>query len=127
MARPAGSQRSWAVLLAGPAVGSAHFFLVYLAAEASCAEGWRLLSTATLRALILATTAGAVAVLAVLALLAAIGPRRRAGARTAAGGPPPGEVDENRRFMAVAAATLAGLFVVFVLFVGAPAVGSSLC
>jgi len=114
----------WVVFLAGPVIGSGYFFLVYLAAEATCAQGLQLFATTTLRVIILAATAASAA--------AAIGYgwraqrlRRETFDANDDGGE--GRLAENRRFMGSAGLMLAGLFVLFVLLVGAPAIGSTLC
>lgn len=102
----------WAALLAGPIVGMAYFWLVYLVAEVACAEDLALVSSTGLGILIAAATAAGAAVL----LLYAWRARQLVTAD-----------DENQRFMATTALMVIGLFVLFVLFVVAPAIGSSLC
>ena len=120
----------WAVLLAGPIVGTAYFFLVYLLAEVSCAEETALLSTRTLRLVIVAAAVVAAATLCAYAW------RGRQLWRSnedpsAAGGPWATELAsdrrDNRRFMVTTGLLLLGMFVLFVLFLAAPTLGGALC
>ena len=107
----------WAVLLAGPVVGTAYFFVVYLLAEAGCAEGLDLVDVTAVRVVILVLAAASVGVFVGYAL------RARALRATEADG----QEAENQRFMAFTGTVILGLFVLFVLFLAAPAIGSSLC
>ena len=100
------------MLLAGPVVGMAYFWLVYLVAEVACAEELELVGTTALGVVIAAATAAGAA------LLLLYGWRARQLVT--------GE-DENERFMATTGLIVLGLFVLFVLFLAAPAIGSSLC
>jgi hypothetical protein len=102
----------WAVLLAGPVVGMTYFWLVYLVAEVACAEDLELVSTTALGIVIAAATAAGAALLLLYAWRA----------RQLVTGD-----DENQRFMATTGLLVLGLFVLFVLFLVAPAIGSSLC
>ena len=102
----------WAVLLAGPIVGMAYFWLVYLVAEVACAEQLELVGTTTLGVVIAAGAAAGAAVLLVSSL------RVR---QLLTGG------DENQRFMATTSLMVLGLFALFVLFLAAPVIGMSLC
>lgn len=121
----------WAVLLAGPVVGMTYFWLVYLLAEASCSEELTLLGTATLRTTVLASTAGAVAVLAAYAWRARRLWSSSGTADVGAGGVGAGDgADDrrqNRRFLLVTGSMLLGMFAVFALFMVAPVVSGSLC
>lgn len=110
---------TWALLLAGPVIGTTYFFLVYLLAEATCANGVKLLSQTALRVVIVAAAAGSVAVFVAYALRA-----RRLWSDASDNG---GQRGENQRFMVTTGLMLLGLFVLFVLFLAAPAIGSSLC
>jgi hypothetical protein len=110
----------WAVLLSGPVVGITYFFVVYLLAEASCADGLELLSTSTLRVVILAGAVASVGVYGTYAVRA-----RRLLARDA--DQPSEEHGQNQRFMVTTGLMLISLFVLFVLFLAAPAIGASLC
>jgi hypothetical protein len=100
------------VLLAGPVVGMTYFWLVYLVAEAACAEDLELVGTTALGVLIAAATAAASALLLVYAWRA----------RQLVAGD-----DESQRFMATTSLMVIGLFVLFVLFLAAPAIGAALC
>ena len=122
----------WAVLLAGPVVGITYFWIVYLLAEASCANGVELLGTAGLRVTLLAITAATLVAFAWYAWRA----RRlwRAEAEphpTGSGGIGSGagtdDRRENRRFLLVTGVTLLAMFALFALFLAAPLVGGSLC
>lgn len=121
----------WAVLLAGPVVGMTYFWIVYLLAEASCSEELTLLGTATLRTTVLASTAGAVAVLAAYAWRARRLWSSSGTADVGAGGVGAGDgADDrrqNRRFLLVTGSMLLGMFAVFALFMVAPVVSGSLC
>jgi hypothetical protein len=114
---------AWAVLLAGPIVGTVYFFVVYLLAEASCAEQLQLLGSSTLRMTILAAAVAVVVVLLAYAWRA----------RQLWPAHPDGTDDVaqdrwlNRRFMVVTALMLLGMFVLFALFLAAPVVGATLC
>lgn len=110
----------WAVLLAGPVIGTTYFFVVYLLAEASCADGLDLLSTTALRVVIVAGAAASVGAFVAYAVRA-----RQLGATSH--DPPADEHTQNQRFMVTTGLMLLGLFVLFVLFLAAPAIGSSLC
>lgn len=118
----------WAVVLAGPVLATTYFWLVYLLAEATCDEDLELLGTTTLRITIVAATAGSVAVLAVYAWRARQLWRSPA-ADEASGAPGSVAEDrrENRRFMVITGLLLLAMFTLFVLFVAAPVIGSSLC
>jgi hypothetical protein len=102
----------WAVLLAGPVVGMTYFWLVYLVAEAACADDLDLVSSTALGTVIAAATAAGAATLLLYAWRAR---------QLVSGG------DENQRFMATTGLMVLGLFVLFVLFLVAPAIGSALC
>ena len=124
MATPARARPVWARFLAGPLIGTAYFWVVYLAAEAACADGLHLLGTSGLRAIILASTAAAVG--AAVASARAANRLRRDGART--GDDDGSEADrDNRRFMGATGLVLLGLFAFFVALLAAPVVGSTLC
>ena len=102
----------WAALLAGPIVGMTYFWLVYLVAEVACADGLDLVTTTALGVVIAAATAGGAAVLLLYAWRA----------RQLVTGD-----DENQRFMATTSLVVLALFVLFLLFLVAPAIGASLC
>jgi hypothetical protein len=111
---------TWAVVLVGPVVGTIYFFVVYLLAEASCSDGLDLLSTTALRIVIVAGAAASVGVFVVYAV--------RARQLWATSDDQPSAHDrENQRFMVTTGLMLLGMFVLFVLFLAAPAIGSSLC
>ena len=110
---------TWALLLAGPVIGTTYFFVVYLLAEASCSTSVSLFSTAALRAVIVAGAVGTLAVFGAYAVRA-----RRLWTAT---GPAADQPEQNRRFMVLTGLMLLGLFAMFVLFLAAPAVGTSLC
>ena len=101
----------WAVLLAGPLVGMAYFWLVYLVAEVACASSSNLSHAGARCGHRRRRTAGA-AVLLISSLRAR---------QLVTGG------DENQRFMATTSLMVLGLFALFVLFLAAPAIGMSLC
>jgi cytochrome b561 len=111
---------SWAVLLAGPIVGTIYFFVVYLLAEVSCADELDLVSATTLRAVILSGAAASVGVFVAYAVRA-----RQLWATS--NDQPSDQQRQNQRFMVTTALMLLGMFVLFVLFLAAPAIGSSLC
>jgi hypothetical protein len=111
---------TWAVLLAGPVVGTIYFFVVYLLAEISCADGLDLVGTTTLRVVILVGAAASVGVFVVYAV------RARQLWETS-DDQPSDQQRQNQRFMVTTGLMLLGLFVLFVLFLAAPAIGSSLC
>jgi hypothetical protein len=111
---------TWAVLLAGPVVGTIYFFVVYLLAEVSCADGLDLVGTTTLRVVILVGAAASVGVFVVYAV------RARQLWETS-DDQPSDQQRQNQRFMVTTGLMLLGLFVLFVLFLAAPAIGSSLC
>jgi hypothetical protein len=112
-------------------VGITYFWVVYLLAEASCSEDLQLLGTATLRTTVLASTAGAVAMLAAYAWRARRLWSSPESAGVGSGGVGPGDGAEdrrqNRRFLLVTGSMLLGMFVLFALFVVAPVVSGSLC
>ena len=107
----------WAVLLAGPVIGTVYFFVVYLLAEAGCADDLDLVDVTLLRVVILA-----LGVASVVAFVSYAGRARALRHSDTAG-----QQGENERFMATTGLVILGLFVLFVLFVAAPAIGSSLC
>jgi cytochrome b561 len=111
---------TWAVLLAGPVVGTIYFFVVYLLAEVSCADGLDLVGTTTLRVVVLVGAAASVGVFVVYAV------RARQLWETS-DDQPSDQQRQNQRFMVTTGLMLLGLFVLFVLFLAAPAIGSSLC
>ena len=115
----------WAVLLAGPVVGTVYFWLVYLLAEAGCSEDLELISETTLRIVVLAGAAATIGVLTFAAWRA--GQAWRAAGPDLAGDETTGARAENERFMATTALTLLGLFLLFALFLAAPVIGVSLC
>jgi hypothetical protein len=109
----------WALVLAGPVIGTAYFLVVYLLAEAGCAEHLDVLGAAALRAVIVGAAAAAIVLFGVYAM------RARRLWSDAAGGDT--QREQNARFMVATGVLLLGLFVLFVLFLAAPAVGTSLC
>lgn len=109
----------WIVLLAGPVVGYTCFWVVYLAAEAGCAEGLDLPGGTALRVVLLATSA--------VSLMAVLGFARRAWRLWRTDGEPSPELDDNRRFVGFTGLLLGGLFTAFVLALAGPVVGSTLC
>lgn len=121
------NRRSWTLFLAGPVVGYTYFWVVYLLAEASCAEqlGRDRFTTSALRALILVAAVTSVAVLVVAAR------RARASSRAARDLSAPDTVtaerDSNRRFMAGTGLILMGMFAVFVAMIAAPVIWVTLC
>jgi hypothetical protein len=122
----------WAVLLAGPVVGITYFWIVYLLAEASCANGVELLGTSSLRATLLAITAAALVVLGWYAWRARrLWRTEEEPHPTGSGGIGAGagadDRRENRRFLLVTGVTLLAMFALFALFLAAPLVGGSLC
>ena len=110
---------TWVLLLAGPVVGITYFLAVYLLAEASCSTDIALLDVSALRAVIIAAGAGALAVFA--------GSARRARHLWSDAGDPASRGDHNDRFMITTGLMLLGLFALFVLFLAAPAIGTTLC
>jgi hypothetical protein len=114
----------WALILAGPVVGTVYFFAVYLLAEASCAEGVELLSSATLRAVVLGSAAGSGAV-----LLLCVGRAQRLWRSDTERPQDAAAADrrDNRRFMLVVGVLLLAMFLLFVAFLAAPAAEGSLC
>ena len=109
----------WALLLAGPVIATTYFLVVYLLAEATCSTGVSLFSTGALRAVIVAGAVGTIAVFGAYAVRA-----RRLWTVT---GTTAGQPEQNQRFMVRIGLMLLGLFTMFVLFLAAPAVGTSLC
>ena len=103
----------WAVLLAGPVVGTVYFWLVYLLAEAGCSEDLELVSETTLRIVVLAGAAATIGVLHVRRRGGPVTPGGAAGADLG-GDETTGARAENERFMASTALTLLGLFLLFV-------------
>ena len=118
---------TWALLLAGPVVGTVYFLVIYLTGEVTCADGLDLTSTATLRIVILAGAVASIVVFVLYAVLArrlwSTPDRPRGDGDATATGPE----RENRRFMVTTGLLLLGLFTLFVLFLAAPAIGTSLC
>lgn len=106
----------WAALLMGPLIGTTYFMVVYLAAEAACGEieGF---GTTALRIVLYAATAAAAGTLVVAGVLT-----RRVDAEAL-----DPEERVTRRFLGSTGLTLVGMFLFFVLLVGAPVIGSSLC
>jgi hypothetical protein len=119
MSAPSRLGSTWALLLAGPVIATTYFLVVYLLAEAACSRSVSLFSTGALRAVIVA---GAVGTLAVFGAYAARA--RRLWTMT---GTTTGQPEQNQRFMVITGLMLLGLFAMFVLFLAAPAVGTSLC
>ena len=111
------SRQLWIVLLAGPVIGYSCFWFVYLVAEASCTDEWQLLGSSTLRTVLLATSA--LSALAVLVYAWRTQLSWRDETDDASG--------ENRRFMGTAGLILSGLFLVFLILIGAPVAGTTLC
>ena len=109
---------TWAVVLAGPVIGTVYFWLVYLLAEAGCADDLELVDETVLRLVVLA---GGVAAVVLLTAFAWRATRMR---RDAASG---GADDDSERFMATTGLMLLGLFLLFVAFLALPVIGMSLC
>jgi hypothetical protein len=107
----------WAVVLAGPVIGTVYFWLIYLVAEAGCAEDLELVDETVLRLVVLAGGVASVVLLTAFAWRAA---RMR---RDAA----PGGADDSERFMATTGLMLLGLFLLFIAFLAIPVIGMSLC
>jgi hypothetical protein len=125
----AAAGRLWGMILAAPLIGYSYFWVVYLLAEAECADDLSLFGTTTLRVVIVVSTLAAVAATVVLARSADRlwrGPGRAAAADVAEDNLV-ARADEDRRFVGSIALITSGLFVLFVLMVGAPVIGSSLC
>jgi hypothetical protein len=108
----------WAVVLAGPVIGTVYFWLIYLLAEAGCAEELELVDETVLRLVVLAGGVASVVLLTAFAWRAA---HMR---RDAASG---GSGDDSERFMATTGLMLLGLFLLFVAFLALPVIGMSLC
>ena len=123
----------WAVLLAGPIVGTVYFFLVYLLAEVSCATETALLSTRALRVVIVVAAVASVATLAAYTWRGRqLWRRADAGDTDDSDAPYPHpelavERGDNVRFMVTTGLLLLGMFTLFVLFLAAPSLGGSLC
>lgn len=115
-----GDPRWWgtvAVLLAGPLIWTAHFFVVYLVAEAGCTgdgPGLRLFDPPVPYLTTLVATAVAAAA---SAAMIAVGRRRWQALRRADSG----GVDERGAALALGGALLSALSLIQVLFVGIPA------
>ncbi len=123
-ARGARARRWWSVLLAGPVVGTGYFLVVYLAAEAVCAEALQPFGPGALGVFILAATAATVAV------LLATGWRAHRLGRDGGEARSPGleaETAQDRHFVGAIALVLAGAFLLFVVMIGAPVVALTLC
>ena len=114
----------WAVLLAGPVIGTLYFFTVYLAAEVACADDAYAVSTSALRAIMLVAAAASVAV----GIAAASRARTlfREASKTNQHGDT-GEPEDNTRFMGSTALILLGLFLFFVAAVAGATTGTTLC
>ncbi|MBW3549056.1 MAG: hypothetical protein KY452_13115 [Actinobacteria bacterium] len=117
------------LFLAGPSIWMAHFFLVYLVAEAMCAVGVdaEVLSLPLLSAATLLATALAVVAAAVTTLLAYRRWRTASASRASDGdrsSEPQGEHDAQ---IALAGFLLGILFIVAILFVGMPAAALDPC
>lgn len=110
---------TWALLLAGPVIATTYFLVVYLLAEATCSTGVSLFSTGALRAVIVAGAVGTLAVFGAYAV--------RARRLWTVSGPTARQPEQNERFMLLVGLLLLGLFTMFVLFLAAPALGTSLC
>lgn len=110
---------TWALLLAGPVIATTYFLVVYLLAEATCSTGVSLFSTGALRAVIVAGAVGTLAVFGAYAV--------RARRLWTVSGPTARQPEQNQRFMLLVGLLLLGLFAMFVLFLAAPALGTSLC
>ena len=110
---------TWALLLAGPVIATTYFLVVYLLAEATCSTGVSLFSTGALRAVIVAGAVGTLAVFGAYAV--------RARRLWTVSGPTARQPEQNQRFMVLVGLLLLGLFAMFVLFLAAPALGTSLC
>lgn len=119
------ARRWWTLLLGAPVIGTGYFGVVYLVAEAVCAEALQPFGPGALRVVVLGATGVTVAVLFGAGWRAH---RLRHDRREAIGGDAEsGELDHNRRFVAATALVLAGAFVLFVVMVGAPVVALTLC
>lgn len=109
----------WLALLAGPLLGTAYFWLVYLLAEAACAEHQTNQYPGLVRTVGLVTAAAG-------ATLGGLAVRRVQRWRLAPAVERSDEAD-NRGFVAFVATLLIALFLLFVAMVAAPALGSQLC
>ena len=109
---------TWAVVLAGPVIGTVYFWLIYLLAEAGCAEELELVDETVLRLVVLA---GGVASAVLLTAFAWRAVRMRRGAASG------GADDDSERFMATTGLMLLGLFLLFIAFLALPVIGLSLC
>ena len=110
---------AWVIVLAGPLIGTVYFWLIYLLAEAGCAEELELVDETVLRLVVLAGGVASVVLLTAFAWRAAR--LRRDAAST---GP---NDDDSERFMATTGLMLLGLFLLFVAFLALPVIGMSLC
>ena len=109
---------TWSIVLAGPVIGTIYFWVIYLLAEAGCAEELELVDETVLRLVVLA---GGVASAVLLTAFAWRAARLRRTASSASGD------DDSERFMATTGLMLLGLFLLFVAFLAVPVIGMSLC
>ena len=106
---------TWAIVLAGPVIGTVYFWVIYLLAEAGCSEELELVDETVLRLVVLA---GGVASAVLLTAFAWRAGRLRRTTDT---------TDDTERFMATTGLTLLGLFLLFIAFLALPVIGMSLC
>ena len=108
---------TWAIVLAGPVIGTVYFWVIYLLAEAGCAEELELVDETVLRLVVLAGGVASAVLLTAFAWRAGR-LRRTASANT---------TDDTERFMATTGLMLLGLFLLFIAFLAVPVIGMSLC
>jgi hypothetical protein len=108
---------TWAIVLAGPVIGTVYFWVIYLLAEAGCAEELELVDETVLRLVVLAGGVASAVLLTAFAWRA--GRLRRASSANS--------TDDTERFMATTGLMLLGLFLLFIAFLAVPVIGMSLC
>ena len=118
-ASPSSARAPWVALLAGPVLGMAYFWLVYLSAEGACTEAGPDPQPAVVRLIALVAAVATIMATAAVFLWA----RRWGGAPEPTGAP----AAEERRFVGSTATVLLALFTVFVLMVMAPVLATGLC
>lgn len=120
---------TWAIVLAGPVIGTVYFWVIYLLAEAGCAEELELVDETVLRLVVLA---GGVASAVLLTAFAWRAGRVRRSVPVDRSAETTAEttadiVDDSERFMATTGLMLLGLFMLFTAFLAVPVIGMTLC
>ena len=116
---------TWAIVLAGPVIGTVYFWVIYLLAEAGCAEELELVDETVLRLVVLAGGVASAVLLTAFAWRA--GRLRRSVPVDRSAETTADIVDDSERFMATTGLMLLGLFMLFTAFLAVPVIGMTLC